>query len=35
MDKPAIWAFVATVVAIVAFGDLVLMFLQALLVLPG
>ena len=36
MDKPAIWPFVVTVIAIVAFGGLLLlMFLQALLVLPG
>jgi hypothetical protein len=35
MDKPAIWAFVAAAVVIVAVGALVLMFLRALLVLPG
>jgi hypothetical protein len=35
MDKPAIWALVAAAVTIVAFGALVLMFLRALMVLPG
>jgi hypothetical protein len=35
MDKPAMWAFLATAIVIVAVGALVLMFLQALLVLPG
>jgi len=34
MAKPTVWPLVATIVLTVAFGALLLMFLEALLVLP-
>jgi hypothetical protein len=35
MNKPPMWALAVTVIAAVALGNLVVMFLQALCVLPG
>lgn len=35
MNKLPIWALTVAVIAAVALGDLVVMFLRALLVLPG
>jgi hypothetical protein len=35
MNKPPMWALAATVIAAVALGNLVVMFLQALCVLPS
>jgi hypothetical protein len=35
MNKPPMWALAVTVIAAVSLGTLVVMFLQALLVLPA